>query len=201
MILGDPATFAIEFRITTVFERLSYRGLGYFVLHVDKQQYGVRSEHATMLACSFDEVAERLSGRGTHLASFSEKNSACDIASCVYRALYCSDCKPDTFFGMEHSEFCGLIHEHHLLWAPDGDAAFDDDSFVLQFDVGNQVRLIAFKSDPSSACFVQNVAETWISGDLFYKILSEFLWQFEHARAAMLLSNHTQPTDRGSGNK
>ena len=32
-----------------------------------------------------------------------------------------------------------------LVSAPDGDEAFDDGSYVLQFDVGDRVRLIAFK--------------------------------------------------------
>ena len=32
------------------------------------------------------------------------------------------------------------------MWAPDGDEPFDDASYVLQFDVKDRVRLIAFKS-------------------------------------------------------
>jgi hypothetical protein len=38
-----------------------------------------------------------------------------------------------------------MIYSRHILWAPDGDAAFDDGSYILQFDVDERVRLIAFK--------------------------------------------------------
>ena len=35
-----------------------------------------------------------------------------------------------------------------IVWAPDGDEAFDDGSYVLQVESGDQVRLIAFVGTP-----------------------------------------------------
>jgi hypothetical protein len=39
-----------------------------------------------------------------------------------------------------------MIHFQRICWAPDGDEAFDDGSYILHFDIGNRVRLVAFKS-------------------------------------------------------
>ncbi len=38
-----------------------------------------------------------------------------------------------------------MVWDSKLMWAPDGDEAFDDGSYVLQIDSGSLVRLIGFK--------------------------------------------------------
>jgi hypothetical protein len=39
-----------------------------------------------------------------------------------------------------------MIYLTRVAWAPDGDATFDDGTCILQLDIGDLVRLIAFKS-------------------------------------------------------
>jgi hypothetical protein len=50
---------------------------------------------------------------------------------------------------MSEAQFTKTLHSNSLVWAPDGDEAFDDSSNVLQFDIADPVRLIAFKRPDS----------------------------------------------------
>ena len=69
MITGNINTFAIESIITQAYERLSFRALGCFVIHIEGLRYGVYETDASMLACSYDEVKRRLADRGSHIAT------------------------------------------------------------------------------------------------------------------------------------
>src|SRR5579863_7178603 len=104
MTTGDPSVFAIESEITRAFERLSWRGLGFFVIHVAGQVYGIRSPGQSMLACSFDEVANRISGRGSHQAPFAHA-AALDIANAYTSAIYLDGGENETYFGMSEDQF------------------------------------------------------------------------------------------------
>jgi hypothetical protein len=42
------------------------RGLGYFVINILGQSYGIKEEDATALACSYEEVLRRIHDRGKH---------------------------------------------------------------------------------------------------------------------------------------
>jgi hypothetical protein len=66
-----------------------------------------------------------------------------------------------------------------LVWAPDGDEAFDDGSYVLQFDVENRVRLIGFKSDDTDRYDPATLKDIWLSSDDFYSVLSRWRDAFE----------------------
>src|SRR5690242_20205886 len=55
----------------------------------------------------------------------------------------------DGYFGMSEAQFTKTLHSNSLVWAPDGDEAFDDSGYVLQFDLGDLVRLIAFRRPDS----------------------------------------------------
>jgi len=129
-----------------------------------------------MLACSFDEVERRIKQRGRHVASFADENDAGRIADAYRDAIYAPDQEANCFFGIPHAEFRNLIYSNHLAWAPDGDEAFDDSSFILQFDLGDRVRLIGFKSlegkyhhDPAT------LADVWLDANVFYQTLQQ--WQ------------------------
>jgi len=61
------------------------------------------------------------------------------------------------------------------VWAPDGDKAFDDWSHVLQFDVGERVRLIAFKSSEQGYHHAPDtLADAWLEAEEFYRVLEEW---------------------------
>ena len=175
MTVGDPSTFAIESEITRAFERPSWRGLGFFVIHVAGQSYGIKSPGQSMLACSFDEVGRRLNGRGTHQAPFAEA-AAIDIANTYTSAVYRKNGK-ENFFGMSEAEFTKTLYSNLLVWAPDGDEAIDDGSYVLQFDIGDRVRLIAFRR-PDALVDPASVRESWLSSDIFYNALREWRHTF-----------------------
>jgi Immunity protein 42 len=170
--IGDISIFAIESEITRAFERPSWRGLGFFVIHVGGQSYGIKTPGQSMLACSFDEVGTRIIGRGTHHAPFAEA-AAIDIANAYTSAVYLDNNGKKTYFGMSEAQFAKTLYSNSLVWAPDGDEAFDDGSYVLQFDVGDRVRLIAFKR-PEQLVDPASVREVWLSCDAFYNTLREW---------------------------
>jgi hypothetical protein len=180
MIKGDPAKFAIESSISKAYERRSFMALGYFILHIHGQTYGVKSPEATMLACSFDGVNERFQDRGKHTAAFAIEPAAEEIADAVRHAIYAPDQEERVFLGFPHSEFSDVIYSKKLIFAPDGDQAFDDHSHVIQFDIDDRVRLIAFRSDPETYNHLAgSMADVWLDAAEFYDILREWSRAFE----------------------
>lgn len=61
-----------------------------------------------------------------------------------------------------------------IVWAPDGDEAFDDSSYVLQFDIDDQVRLVAFKAQHSDLFDRNTLCEVVLGADEFYGILAQW---------------------------
>lgn len=179
MIIGNPSVFAIESGITQAYQRLSQRALGYFVIHIGGNSYGIHTPEATMLACSFDGVMERISNRGNHSASILAKQNAIEIVDAISAALYDSKRQDEIFFGMPCAEFLDFVYENKLIWAPDGDEAFDDGSHVLQFDVDDRVRLIAFTINSNGVYEKFNLIDRWINADEFYSLLDEWQKKFE----------------------
>ncbi len=189
MIVGNPNLFAIESTITTAYERLSFRAIGSFTIHAGGYRYGVQDLNATMLACSFDAVSARILNRGNHTAPFANDPQPGGVAEAVRHALYADCAESQSFFGLSRVQFAGMIHSRKLLWAPDGDAAFDDGSFVLQFDLEDRVRLIAFQSTVGYEHDPGTLRDVWLAADDFYEILREWCDAFEREwlRAPKLL--------------
>ena len=65
------------------------------------------------------------------------------------------------------------MYSTHIVWAPDGDEAFDDGSVVLHFDIGEKTRVIAFRSI-SNVPDIATLREAWLSIDEFYSILHDW---------------------------
>ncbi|MEP9359496.1 Imm42 family immunity protein [Sphingomonas sp. KR3-1] len=185
MLVGDQGSFAIESGITQLLPGQP-RGLGWFVVHVGGKRYGVRKPSATLLDCSFDEVNNRVWRRGTHQVPFLSDVRAPAIVDAFLDALY-RDTKRDRYFDLTASEFGDCIHNSKIQWAPDGDQAFDDGSYILQFDIGSKVRLIAFQNLESPEDTANSIAEQWLEGDAFYGLLSEWSERFaaEAARGVL----------------
>jgi hypothetical protein len=183
LTIGDPRQFAIESCITRAYVRLSFRALGYFLIHVGGCSYGVRSEDATMLECSFEEVGSRILRRGSHTAPFSNEPDATLIASAVYDAIYTSDDNAKELSGISTISLVDMVRTRHLKWAPDGDEAFEDGSRVLHFDVDGRVRIIAhtLKTDERGRhrpC-PETLRDQWINADTFYGVLQRWRDDFE----------------------
>jgi hypothetical protein len=175
MIIGDPSVFAIESVIAKAYERPSFRALGFFAIHVDGKCYGVRKPDATMLACSFDEVEQRIPQRGRHTAPFADEPDAGKIADAFRNAIY-ADEQSESYFGIPLLEFQRFLagNANDLVWAPDGDEAFDDGSYVLQFDIGEQVRLIAFRCKEGGRHDPASIRDVRITADDFYHTLQQW---------------------------
>ena len=191
MIIGNPSVFAIESMITTAYSTLSFRALGFFVIHVQGIQYGVREPDASMLACSIDEVASRIADRGKHTASFASEVDPHNIAKTYYERFYGSGVA-DNNFGISDDEFEKQILSHEIVWIPDGDAAFDDGTHVLHFDVDNSVRLIAFKSASNIEYDLPSLRDIWLPADVFYEILET--WHSEFYREWLFLDKADSET-------
>ena len=176
MIIGDPVTFAIESRIEVAHEERRLLALGLFVIHVGGFRYGVYQHDASALAVSFDEVGRRIARRGRHTAPFVN----CDAAAIAdaYRGAIYGEVQEDQYLGMPRQEFEDLIHDHRIDWAPDGDECFDDGSYVLQFDVGDRVRLIAFRTD-SWPYDPDTLRDVWLAADHYYAILIRWREAFQ----------------------
>jgi immunity protein 42 of polymorphic toxin system len=174
MIVGDPNTFAIESEISVAYERLSQLALGFFALHVGGRCYGVRDWDATMLACSLDGVDVRIKDRGAHAAGAIADGAAEVVAKAFSRAIYMEHDPNEIFFGMQSHTFSDLIHSSKIMWAPDGDEAFDDSSYVLQFDIERDVRLIAFSRASDDCLDVGSLRDVWLPQEDFYRILQQW---------------------------
>ena len=184
MIIGNPSIIGIESSITRAYERLSFRALGSFVIHVGGRCYGVKSPDATLLANSFDEVERRVAMRGSHTVPFATEADAGIIADSFRNAIY-AERQQESYFGIPRSEFSRMIHSRNIVWAPDGDEAFDDGSYVLQFDIGNRVRLVAFKCGQGYLHDPTTLSDQWLAGDDFYHVLQHWHDAFEAEWASM----------------
>ena len=186
MVVGDPSVFAIESSITQPYERLGQRALGFFVIHVGGKSYGVRAPEATLLACSFDAVRRRIAQRGKHCVLFGSEPDVEKVVDAVRVAMYDEDHQGESLFGMSPDVLRNALASHEIVWAPDGDAAFDDGGHVLQFDQGDKVRLIAFKNTSLQDGVASTLAEAWMNADEFYGLLDEWQGRFEVEWAAAL---------------
>ena len=88
--------------------------------------------------------------------------------------------------GVPLEQFHDAIYSDHLLSAPDGDEAFDDGSYVLRSpDVGDRVRLIAFKCGEDWLHDPLTLRDVWIPADRYYQILCDWCDAFQHEWAAL----------------
>jgi Immunity protein 42 len=184
-IAGDPTVFAIEWTITEAYQSKSQLALGFFIIWVDGKAFGARSPTATLLGCSYYEVKERILRRGFHLASFMHE-PAIQIAVATRGAIYNDQKQDKKYFGLSVYAFTSTIVSSKILWAPDGDAAFDDGGHVLQFDSAETVRLVAFDNCANTESFEGTVAEVTLESEKFYEVLESWIAAFEIERAQAL---------------
>lgn len=186
--VGNPSVLAIESVITEAYESPGQRALGFFVIELGGKAYGVRSPDATLLACSLDAIRRRIERRGRHFSEFGAEADAFELVDAFRAATYSESRQGEVFFGMSADELRIAFCSNEIVWAPDGDAAFDDGSHVLQFDAGDSVRLIGFKNADDDEAIASTVAEVWMTGDDYYGLLEKWQGAFETAwRVALQL--------------
>jgi hypothetical protein len=155
-----------------------------------------------MLACSFDEVRRRVSHRGGHTAPFSQSAQANQIAEAFEKAVYGSENDRHPALNVSLGELRELIATNKLLWAPDGDAAFDDGSRIIHFDLKDRVRLIGFQAANSRSAVSyapESLKDLWLDADEFYGVLNKWANDFE-SEWSLLVGAEERPSrypDRG----
>ena len=148
-----------------------------------------------MLACSVDEVQKRIADRGRHVAPFASEPDAGRIADAFRKAIYGEDeDREGRYLGIPFAEFIGYFDRESadVMWAPDGDEAFDDGSYVLQFDGPDHVRVIAFKSREGNVHDAATLSDVWLPADDFYGVLARWRQAFEHEWAITPKASQTQ---------
>ncbi len=176
MIVGNTSVFAIESAITCAYERLGFRALGYFTLHIGGRRFGVCEPDATLLACALDQVEERLARRGAHTAPFSHAPAG-EIIDAILEAIYNPEPKIERFFGLSTSEFAAEVARSRCEWHRGFDEAFDDGSGIRQFDVGDRVRLIADRHQKHPCDWrhdAESLTDVWMPASNFYGVLEDW---------------------------
>jgi hypothetical protein len=190
-MVGDSSRFAIESGITEAYASPGQLALGFFLIHIKGQSYGVREPDASLLAVSFDEVDRRIKRRGTHTASFSQELGAGEIADAFRDADYNINPASSWYLGLDLKQFSQALSRGSIVWAPDGDEAFDDGSYVLQFDIGDEVRMIAFRCLSSGFHDPRTLSDVTLSAQEFYGVLVRWRHPFSSAWA-----NHPKAGDK-----
>jgi hypothetical protein len=134
-------------------------GLGYFNIHILGKRYGVYEHDASLLGCSYSEVVQRVERRGEHTIRFDGRSDGYRIVKRFLDAYYGERVDP---------EAVDEILFDRILWAPDGDAAFDDGGHVFHFDVCDKVRLLGCINNLGEP---EEFAELWLQADDFYGVL------------------------------
>jgi hypothetical protein len=132
-----------------------------------------------MLARSFDEVRSRIAMRGDHVVPFADESDGGRIANAFRNAIYGKERK-ESYFGIPLPQFKEMIYSKRIVWAPDGDEAFDDGSYVLQFDIKDRVRVIAFRSVSHLPYDPATIRDTALAADDFYGLLQEWHDAFQN---------------------
>lgn len=173
MIIGDASIFAIDSSVTAVYSVSDMKVLGSFCFHVAGKSYGVQHPQATMLACSVDAIQARIARRGAHLSSFSSR-SAAHVARLYLAGLYGVHYDTEEGLRTEAQSFAQESQLAQWVMAPDGDEAFDDGSHVLQFDLRNKVRLIAFRNEDGLDAMLDSISEVEMEEERFYSLLRDW---------------------------
>jgi hypothetical protein len=178
MLIGDT-NFSIESYISSAYSNRGILGIGYFIVHLKGVTFGVKEDDATCLACSFDAVNDRIANKGKHIGPHDFiLGDALFVANFVRQSLFAKENTIDYKSDILNKQMARIINKNQLLWAPDGDAAFDDRSNILQFDIGKQVRLIGYKCICGNEIDVDSIRDLYLDADCYYNILKKWSEEF-----------------------
>jgi hypothetical protein len=126
----------------------------------------------------------RLAMCGSHTAPFSNHPDSISLADAYYNGFYNETEEGELLIGLDRDEFINILCSKKIVWAPDGDGAFDDGSHILQFDFGTQVRLIGFRANDECEVERSSIAEIWVDAHEYYSVLSSWLGWFDREGSA-----------------
>ena len=159
---GSRSTFAIDCEIASLHP--PRQALGKFVVYLAGRRFGVDEREATMLGNSIESIEARIANRGFHRGHYLERMAAADVAN--------------SYLGeFRESGTAGRIAKwpaeaSSVIWAPDGDAAFDDSSHILQMDIGGAVRILGFVNYGSELAD-GDVVDLVLLADVYYGALQQ----------------------------
>jgi len=167
--------FAIKSFISSAYINESIMAIGYFLIEIKGVTYGVKKDDATALGNSYGAVIHRLELEGKHIAPTELIIlPSLELAQTTYNSLYGRLDKQGSWeYDISCEKLADTIYGNNLIWAPDGDEAFDDGSFVFQFDIDDKtVRLIGYGTNDDYS--VHTVRDLIISSDEYYSTLKEW---------------------------
>jgi len=167
--------FTIESYISSAYSNKGIMAIGYFLIQIKGISYGVKEDDATALANSYDAVIRRLEMKGKHIAPVDLIIlPSLELAQITNSSLYYCIEKQDSWeFSIPRDELADIIYKNNLIWAPDGDEAFDDGSRVFQFDMDNKtVRLIGYKTTDDYN--IHTLSDLKIDSNEFYSTLKKW---------------------------
>ncbi len=173
-MFGNVKKFSVESEVKEFYSAESLMALGFFNIHINGIRYGVHERDASMLSCSYNEVKKRVSNRGRHVSPFGNDFNAADLVESYQKSNYGIGRLRGPFVGMKEAHIVDLILKNNLLWAPDGDEAFDDGGHIFHFDLNDSVRLIGFKNKP----IADSISDLTLGSDYFYATLSDWAISF-----------------------
>jgi hypothetical protein len=164
--------------VTEVFSDVQNNLLGYFVVYIQGQRYGVYEPDATLLGNSIGTVRQRVANMGSHTLGisidFPEKQLIDWYIKCYGDLL--SPCRD--ILGDDGLKLWDEFNRNKILWAPDGDEAFDDGSHVFHFDFGRIVRLIGC-TYVNYLPIENSIRSICLPSSDFYEILDRWQASFE----------------------
>lgn len=179
ILVGSCEYFAIESYADEFIASESQMAVGYFVIYADGKRYGVHNSRACVLGNSYDEVISRIKREGTHKFISSSQTDAIDLAIHVVNFIYDRGFQESAIQSEWKHELDEALYTNSLVWAPDGDAAFDDGSHVIQIDEGENVRIVAFVNAETQNELEESVADIRIERDAFYDMLRTWSKHFD----------------------
>ena len=182
MVLQSENNVAIESFISLVDPRRGLMAIGYFLIKINGVSYGVKEKDATALANSYDAVVSRLEMRGKHIAPADWLIlPSLSLAQILHESTwgYMSREQFAQEFNISQDKSKELIYKNNLMWAPDGDAAFDDGSRIYQFDIDDEtVRLIGFNATHDCKVDISTLTDVTMNANDFYSVLKEWAESF-----------------------
>jgi hypothetical protein len=170
-LIGDRNQFAFDIRVCRLTPNLYYKGIGYFLIYVNGVRYGLSHCEAETLVSPYEAMKKRLQFRGGHVAEFSQYPDPKEIALAVWEPGY-GEVQKETYAGLPIDRVVEMVHSGHIDWFPCGGSGFDDGSDIIQFDIGDKVRIIGYRVLDIYGTLA-DITDIQMPADEFYSLLQQ----------------------------
>ncbi|MBB4100454.1 hypothetical protein GGR46_004026 [Sphingomonas kyeonggiensis] len=179
ILVGNPEMLAIESCVDEFVAQKSQMGIGYFLIHVGGRQYGVKKPRACVMGNSYNEIVSRISQDGKHILNSSSKIDSKELSIYILNSIYNRGFEGGVIPSQWSKEIDDNLYANALIWAPDGDSAFDDGSHVVQVDDGQFARITAFINAETQDEFENSISDVILRRETFYETLGAWAREFD----------------------